>query len=103
MRTFLDDDGRTWVAEPREQSTPRHHGRWYLVFRTPDGSIELPMTEVRWQTRASAQRILDTASDFELNRRLKNVRARFASNDGPSEIEGEGRGVGRAPLGGNAG
>jgi hypothetical protein len=44
MRTFLDDDSRTWIAEPREQSTPRHHGRWYLVFRTPDGSTELAMT-----------------------------------------------------------
>jgi hypothetical protein len=103
MRTFLDDDGKVWIAEPREQSTPRHHGRWYLVFRAEDGSAEHPMTEVRWQTRASAERILATASDFELNRRLKNVRARFASNDGASDLEGEGRGVGRAPVGGNAG
>jgi hypothetical protein len=102
MRTFTDENGRTWVAEAREQHTPRHHGRWYLVFRAQDGSEEYPMTEVRWQTRASAQRIIDTASDFELNRRLKNVRARFASNDGPSDLEGEGRGVARAPVG-NAG
>jgi hypothetical protein len=99
MRTFSDENGRTWTAEAREQSTPRHHGRWYLVFRAQDGSEEYPMTEVRWQTRASAQRIIDTASDFELNRRLKNVRARYASNDGPSDLEGEGRGVARrAPV-----
>ena len=103
MRTFSDDNGRTWVAEPREQRTPRHHGRWYLVFRAQDGVEEFAMTEVRWQTRASAQRIIDTASNFELNRRLKNVRARYASNDGASDLEGEGRGVVRAPVGGNAG
>ncbi len=53
------------------------------------------MPEVRWQTRASAERILRTMSDFELRRRLKNVRARYASNDGPSPFEGEGRGVSR--------
>ena len=98
MRTFTDENGQTWVAEAREQRSPRHHGRWYLVFRALEGSEEYPMTEVRWQTRASAQRIIDTASDFELNRRLKNVRARYASNDGASDFEGEGRGVARAPV-----
>ncbi len=103
MRTFIDDNGTTWIAEPHEQRTPRHHGRWFLVFRAQDGAAEYPMTEVRWQTRASAQRIIDTASNFELNRRLKNVSARFASSDGASDLEGEGRGVIRDRLNANAG
>ena len=93
MRSFTDDAGTTWVADVREENTPRHHGRWFLVFRS--GDRELPMPEVRWQTRSSADRILKTMSDFELRRRLKNVRARGASKDGPSEFEGEGKGVTR--------
>lgn len=84
MRTFTDEHGAQWMAEAREEKTARHHGTWYLVFR--QGSEVLEMPEVRWQTRPSADRILDTASDFELRRRLRNVRARYASNDGPSKL-----------------
>ena len=93
MRGFTDDDGAAWTAEAREEQTPRHHGRWFLVFRS--GNEEYEMPEVRWQTQPSAQRILTTASEFELRRRLKNVRARNASKDGASAFEGEGRGVTR--------
>ena len=96
MRSFSDDQGQTWIADVREEQTPRHHGRWYLVFRSD--KQELPMPEVRWQTPASAERILKTMSDFELRRRLKSVRARNASNDGASDLEGEGRGVQRTPV-----
>ncbi len=96
MQSFTDEQGETWTADVREEQTPRHHGRWYLVFRS--AGEELPMPEVRWQTRASAQRILQTMSDFELRRRLKSVRARNASKDGASALEGEGRGVSRAPV-----
>ena len=95
MRLFSDVEGREWVADVREEDTPRHHGRWYLLFRSTDGAQEHDMPEVRWQTRPSAQRILDTMSTFELRRRLKTVRARYASMDGASEFEGEGRGVDR--------
>jgi hypothetical protein len=101
MRTFTDDSGAQWNAEAREEKTPRHHGRWYLVFRS--GAQELEMPEVRWQTQTSANRILQTASEFELRRRLKNVRARIASNDGASAFEGEGRGVARGRSNANAG
>jgi len=77
MRTFADAQGRTWVASAREENTPRHHGRWYLVFH-PEADAErlLAMPEVRWQTRASAQRTLGTMSVFELRRRLGLVRRR---------------------------
>ncbi|HSL70127.1 MAG TPA: hypothetical protein VK864_07775 [Longimicrobiales bacterium] len=103
MRTFTDDYGKVWIADVHQQVTPRHHGRWFLVFRAHDGSAEYSMEEVRWQTQASARRILATASDFELRRRLKNVRARNASNDGASELEGSGRGVSRTGLTARAG
>jgi hypothetical protein len=67
------------VATAREENTPRHHGRWYLVFHpgdAPDRMIVMP--EVRWQTRASAQRTLETMSEFELRRRLDLIRRRLA-------------------------
>lgn len=103
MRTFIDVEGHTWVAEAREEKTPRHHGRWYLVFRPATGAGLYELPEVRWQTRSSAERILNTMSTFELRRRLKTVRARYASADGASEFEGEGRGVERDQPNVNAG
>jgi hypothetical protein len=103
MRTFQDETGSAWIADVREEQVARHHGRWYLVFTRPDSGLELPMPEVRWQTRATAERTLRTMSEFELRRRLKNVRARYASNDGPSDFEGEGRGVARGQTNVSAG
>jgi hypothetical protein len=97
MRPFTDENGQVWQADVREEQVPRHHGRWYLVF-TQNEDVSLPMPEVRWQTRSSAERILLTMSEFELRRRLKNVRARYATNDGPSDFEGEGRGTTRTPV-----
>ena len=52
MRSFTDEHGDAWVAATREENSPRHHGRWYLVFfpeNEPDRLIGMP--EVRWQTR----------------------------------------------------
>lgn len=82
MRTFEDSTGRRWVATAREEATPRHHGRWHLVFHPEDdpGSL-LPMAEVRWQSRHTAERTLRTMSEVELRRRLAVVLAR-AGRDG---------------------
>ena len=80
MRSFVDAQGRTWVASAREENTPRHHGRWYLVFHPADDDAHvLPIPEVRWQTRATAERTLATMSDFELLRRLHGVLGRTAA------------------------
>ena len=103
MRTFPDESGTSWIADAREEHVARHHGRWYLIFTQSDSALQLPMPEVRWQTHASAERTLRTMSEFELRRRLKNVRARYASNDGPSDLEGAGRGVQRGSTGVAAG
>ena len=77
MRTFADPTGRLWTATAREESTPRHHGRWHLVFH-PENADEpvLAMPEVRWQSRRSAERTLRTMSEVELRRRLAIVRGR---------------------------
>lgn len=79
MRTFVDSEGGSWVASAREENTPRHHGRWYLVVHPANAPDRLmPMPEVRWQTRASAERTLRTMSVFELRRRLGLLRRRLA-------------------------
>jgi hypothetical protein len=77
MRQFTDEAGAAWVASAREERTPRHHQRWYLVFHpAADDSSLLAMPEVRWQTSATAERTLRTMSEFELRRRLHTVRER---------------------------
>lgn len=89
MKTFTDADGREWVAGAREEETPRHHGRWYLVFhRGGDEDTVLPMYEVRWQTRATAERTLRTMSDFELRRRVEIAQARVTGDAGQNPSDG---------------
>jgi len=88
MKRFIDDDGSAWLATVERENTPRHHGRYYLVFQDEATGNRLVMPEVRWGTAASGERILRTMSDFELKRRLNIVRTRNASNDGPSADAG---------------
>lgn len=72
MKRFNDDRGRAWIADAREEDTPRHHGRWYLVIRPEDGEgDEVMLPEVRWQSRHTAERTLVSMSEFELQRRLR--------------------------------
>ncbi len=77
MRTFQSEDGERWVAGAREEHTPRHHGRWYMILHPErDEASVLTLPEVRWQTRASAERTLETMSLFELRRRLSIAQRR---------------------------
>jgi hypothetical protein len=71
MKEFTDSNGDAWVATALEEDTPRHHGRWFLVFH-PAGNSErlLAMPEVRWQNLPTAERTLRTMGTFELRRRL---------------------------------
>lgn len=80
MKKFTGGDGREWVATAREEDTPRHHGRWYLVLHPGDnGGPELALPEVRWKSRHTAERTLQTMSDFELRRRLRMAGRRHSS------------------------
>jgi hypothetical protein len=89
MKNFTDEQGRVWIASAREEQTPRHHGRWYLVVH-PAGEPHrlLPVPEVRWQTRASAVRTLATMSEFELRRRLHIMLERELEEPGASPVAG---------------
>lgn len=80
MKSFTDDEGREWVATAREEHTPRHHGRWYLVIHPSDTEEqELAVPEIRWKNRFTAERTLRTMSDFELRRRLRTAVNRHAT------------------------
>lgn len=74
MQTFQDETGREWVASAREEQTPRHHTRWYLVFH-PAGREDraFGMREVRWQTEETAYRTVRSMSVFELRKRLQTA------------------------------
>ena len=89
MKEFTDEQGDMWVASAREEDTPRHHGRWYLVFH-PAGDADgiLAMPEVRWQSRRSAVRTLNTMSVFELRRRLHLRLERELTEAGASPVTG---------------
>jgi hypothetical protein len=77
MRSFIDEAGQDWIVTAREEETPRHHGRWYLLFHpAADTGQALPMPEVQWQTRETAERTILSLSESELRRRLRVVRAR---------------------------
>ena len=72
MKTFKAEDGREWVATAREEETPRHHGRWYMVLHPADADRpELMIPEIRWKNRLTAERTIQTMSEFELRRRLR--------------------------------
>jgi hypothetical protein len=93
MKQFADADGSEWIASAREEQTPRHHGRWFLIFQPagdPAGGddVHLAMPEVRWQTKETAARTLQSMSIFELRRRLHILRERALLEPGASPDDG---------------
>lgn len=89
MREFTDANGDAWVATALEEDTPRHHGRWFLVFH-PAGDSErvLQMPEVRWQTLQTAERTLRAMGTFELRRRIHLLLERELVEPGASPESG---------------
>lgn len=80
MKQFADEQGAPWVATARQEQTPRHHGKWYMVFHPAgDEAHTYAVPEVRWQTSATGARTIRTMSDFELRRRLKSALVRNAA------------------------
>lgn len=103
MKTFTDEQGREWVATAREEATPRHHTRWYLVLHPADADEpQFAVPEVRWQTRATAERTLRTMSEFELRRRLRLGRGRAASGRPARDAVGDWKAGGPGAQGGTA-
>ncbi len=87
MRTFHDASGHAWVATAHEERTPRHHGRWFLVFHPADQAERIfPLPDVRWQSRATAERTIRSMSITELRRRLHAARGRAPAPDAERRV-----------------
>ena len=76
MREFTDQDGRTWTAVLGEGTEPDYKGRFYLVMQAKGAGDSVPLVDVRWNSRRTAQRTLDTMSVVELRRRLRSALGR---------------------------
>jgi hypothetical protein len=72
MRDFQDDQGATWVASVNERPGDNYKGRYWLVMYPEGGDPEADLVElrdVRWNSRKTAERTLQTMSAKELKRR----------------------------------
>ena len=80
MRDFTDEQGRGWTADVVEEDGTDYKGRLYLVIRPAEGeeSEAIALPEVRWNSRATAERTIGTMSVVELRRRLRVARGRAA-------------------------
>ena len=82
MKSLTDEDGQTWLAGVVEEQGLDYKGRFFLTLR-PDGGGDLDrvhLSDVRWNSRASAARTLDAMSPVELRRRLRSARGRSGEN-----------------------
>lgn len=76
MRTFEDESGRRWVADITERLGPDYKGRFHLVMNQEGVGERVDLKDVRWNSSRSAQRTLETMSDVELRRRLRQATGR---------------------------
>lgn len=90
MRTFEDGSGDRWVATVQERPGPDYKGRYYFHL-LPEGGSEadaVSLVDVRWNSRRTAERTLETMSDVELRRRLRSAVGR-SSAGGPRPPDGK--------------
>lgn len=75
MRSFEDENGRSWVADVRERPGKDYKGRYYFFLRPEDGGDAegAALLDIRWNNEATAERSLETMSLVELRRRLRSA------------------------------
>ena len=77
MRRFADDHGVEWVASVADSSGGDYKGRFHLILHAETkGTGPVALTDVRWNSRKTADRTLRTMSGAELKRRLRSARGR---------------------------
>lgn len=79
MRTFQDVNGRTWVASVTERPGHDYKGRYHLTMVPESGESDergIDLLDVRWNTERTARRSLETMSEVELRRRLRQAKGR---------------------------
>jgi hypothetical protein len=80
MREFEDDAGRRWVAGVAVREGSDYKGRYFFTAR-PTDQVEGPsvaLGDVRWNSERTARRTLETMSDVEMRRRLRQALGRAA-------------------------
>ena len=84
MREFTDRDGRSWKAFVREEVGADYKGRYHLVLRSVEGGAEdAPLVDIRWNSQRTAARTLETMSEVELRRRLRQAVGRSGTPSAP--------------------
>lgn len=78
MRRFTDGQGGDWVASVAAEEGGDYKGRFYLILHrsVPEGGEPVPLTDVRWNSRKTAERTINTMSGVELRRRLGSALGR---------------------------
>jgi len=82
MRSFEDDSGFRWEASVAERPGDDYKGRFFLrlvVEGDERGAREVTLKDVRWNSLQTARRTLETMSDVELRRRLRQALGRAPS------------------------
>lgn len=76
MRTFQDRDGRSWIASVTERAGPDYKGRHHFSIDPVGGGETVALMDIRWNSERTAERTLETMSDVELRRRLRQALGR---------------------------
>ena len=86
LRSFEDREGRAWVADVRRRPGPDYQGRYFLFLVPETGSESegVSLLDVRWNSERTATRTLETMSDVELRRRLRQALGRAPGPRGPA-------------------
>lgn len=89
MRIFEDVDGRRWVARVRERPGPDYKGRYHLYLEPEDGEQGegVALLDIRWNSARTARRTMETMSDVELRRRLRQAVGRSPTGPVPRSAE----------------
>jgi len=80
MREFTDADRQAWIASVAEEDGPDYKGRFYLVLRPAGGGASAQLRDVRWNSRRTALRTIESMSVIELRRRLRAAVGRSAAS-----------------------
>jgi hypothetical protein len=82
MREFEDEVGRRWVAGVGGRDGRDYKGRYFFTVRAAEGSEgpEAALGDVRWNSERTARRTLETMSDVELRRRLRQALGQAVSD-----------------------
>jgi len=72
MRQFSDHTGSQWAASVHRADGPDYKGRFFMVLENDSGRV-ISLEDIRWNTKETALRTLQTMSDVELRRRLRSA------------------------------